>query len=393
MRRIGALALVAAVLLGSAPPAIADLRSELSDVRNRIEALRGQAGENRSARTDVANALLDAAAELELMVGALTEAESALAETEAEIAAAEAEIEGLRGRITQREARVAVLRAEQASLREAARDRVVELYMSAHEDAGLPPVPDELREARVGLAYAYRIQEAADLVIHNYEALRRDEEREVALLVGERAALETMATLLEEQRGEQAAYRDIVAVTAADVQARVADQRAQLDSIDRELAVIDGEIAALAREENRIRAVIASEQSAGGSAPGILLRPVPGAVSSPYGYRTHPIYGDRRLHTGWDMNGGCGTPIKAASAGRVFLAGWHGGYGNTIMIDHGGGMATLYAHQSSLGVSYGQQVTAGQVVGWVGTTGVSTGCHLHFEVRINGTPVDPAPYL
>jgi murein DD-endopeptidase MepM/ murein hydrolase activator NlpD len=393
MRRIGAFALVAAVLLGAAPPAVADLDSDLSNVRNRIEALRGQAGENRAARTDAANALLDAAAELEVMAAALAAAERVLLETDAEIARAEAEIAELRVRIAQREARVEVLQAEQAVLRDAARDRAVELYMSAHEDAGLPPMPDELHEARVGLVYAYRIQEAADVVLHNYEALRLDEEREVSLLVGERATLEATAELLEEQRAEQAAHREVVAAQAAEVQARVADQKAQLDRIDREIAALDGEIAALAREESRIRAVIAREQTAGGSSPGILLRPVPGAVSSPYGYRTHPIYGDRRLHTGWDMNGGCGTPIKAAAAGRVFLSGWHGGYGNTIMIDHGGGMSTLYAHQSSLGVSYGQQVTAGQVVGWVGTTGVSTGCHLHFEVRTNGTPVDPAPYM
>jgi murein DD-endopeptidase MepM/ murein hydrolase activator NlpD len=393
MRRIGALALVAAVLLGAAPPAVADLSSDLADVRNRIEALRGQAGENRSARTDAANALLDAAAELEVMAAALAEAESVLVETDREIARAEAEIEELRGRIAQREAWVEVLRAEQAVLRDAAQNRAVELYMSAHEDAGLPPTPDELNEARVGLAYAYRIQEAADVVLHNYEALRRDEEREMSLLVGERASLEATAALLEEQRVEQEAHREVVAAQATEVQVRVAEQKAQLDRIDREIAALDGEIAALAREESRIRAVIAREQTAGGSTPGILLRPVPGAVSSPYGYRTHPIYGDRRLHTGWDMDGGCGTPIKAASAGRVFLSGWHGGYGNTIMIDHGGGMATLYAHQSSLGVSYGQRVSAGQVVGWVGTTGVSTGCHLHFEVRINGTPVDPAPYM
>ncbi|HUG74665.1 MAG TPA: peptidoglycan DD-metalloendopeptidase family protein [Acidimicrobiia bacterium] len=136
--------------------------------------------------------------------------------------------------------------------------------------------------------------------------------------------------------------------------------------------------------------------SGAGSAPempAVLIRPVPGAVSSGYGYRTHPVYGGQRLHTGWDLRAGCGVPIKSGASGRVVLSGWYGGYGNTIIVDHGGGMATLYAHQSSLGASYNQQVSTGEIIGWVGTTGMSTGCHLHYEVRINGNPVDPTPYM
>ncbi|NIR42359.1 MAG: M23 family metallopeptidase, partial [Actinobacteria bacterium] len=138
---------------------------------------------------------------------------------------------------------------------------------------------------------------------------------------------------------------------------------------------------------------IEQEQSRAGTAPGSLLRPVPGGVSSGYGWRIHPIYGDSRLHTGWDMNASCGVPIKAGAGGRVFYSGWRGGYGNAVMIDHGGGLSTLYAHQSSIGVSYGDRVGAGEVIGWVGTTGTSTACHLHFETRVNGTPVDPIAYL
>ena len=104
----------------------------------------------------------------------------------------------------------------------------------------------------------------------------------------------------------------------------------------------------------------------------MLLRPVPGGVSSYYGYRIHPIYGDRRLHTGWDMNAGCGAPILASESGTVIFSGWKGGYGNAIIIDHGGGMSTLYGHQSRLGLSYGQSTTVGDVIGWIGTTGMST---------------------
>ena len=99
------------------------------------------------------------------------------------------------------------------------------------------------------------------------------------------------------------------------------------------------------------------------------------------------------MHNGWDMDAPHGAPIKAAKAGRVILSGVKGGYGNTVMIDHGGGFVTLYAHQSKLGVSVGETVGAGEVIGYIGSTGQSTGPHLHFEIRVNGSPVNPGTYL
>jgi murein DD-endopeptidase MepM/ murein hydrolase activator NlpD len=129
-------------------------------------------------------------------------------------------------------------------------------------------------------------------------------------------------------------------------------------------------------------------------APGKLLNPVPGApITSGFGPRIHPIYGDARMHTGVDIGAGSGASIRAAGDGVVVTAGTMSGYGNTTIIDHGGGLATLYAHQSSIGVSGGQRVAAGQAIGRVGCTGSCTGPHLHFEVRVNGDPVNPVPYL
>jgi len=121
--------------------------------------------------------------------------------------------------------------------------------------------------------------------------------------------------------------------------------------------------------------------------------PVVGSVTSEYGYRTHPVYGTRKLHSGLDVSAPRGTPIAAVQGGTVLMAGVQGGYGNVVIVDHGDGVSTLYAHMSKINVSKGQQVNRGDVVGLVGATGTATGNHLHFEVRINGEATNPRPYL
>ncbi|HEV3497477.1 MAG TPA: peptidoglycan DD-metalloendopeptidase family protein, partial [Actinomycetes bacterium] len=121
--------------------------------------------------------------------------------------------------------------------------------------------------------------------------------------------------------------------------------------------------------------------------------PVGGPVSSGFGTRVHPILGEVRMHTGLDYAAGTGVPIKAAGTGIVIWAGPRGGYGNAVIVDHRNGLATLYAHQSRVSATVGQKVSTGQVVGFVGQTGMSTGPHLHFEVRELGAPVDPRLYL
>lgn len=126
---------------------------------------------------------------------------------------------------------------------------------------------------------------------------------------------------------------------------------------------------------------------------GQLQRPSNGRITSSYGYRTHPIHGTRRMHTGVDMAAGYGAPIFAADDGVVVSASNRGGYGQTVVVNHGGGLATLYAHQSRFAVRAGQRVSRGQVVGYEGASGAVTGAHLHFEVRVNGQHRDPMPYL
>jgi murein DD-endopeptidase MepM/ murein hydrolase activator NlpD len=135
------------------------------------------------------------------------------------------------------------------------------------------------------------------------------------------------------------------------------------------------------------------EQGSSDAGSSVLSWPLPGNVTSGFGYRIHPIFHVGKLHTGIDLDGNTGDPIKAAALGVVVSAGWRGGYGKCVVLDHGGGLATLYAHQSVIMVSEGQTVKRRQVIGKVGSTGYSTGPHLHFEVRVDGSPVDPMKYL
>jgi murein DD-endopeptidase MepM/ murein hydrolase activator NlpD len=170
---------------------------------------------------------------------------------------------------------------------------------------------------------------------------------------------------------------------------------ASLESAHREYA---GEAAALAAQSSELAARIQAAQVAPERSPAAfavystqsasgLIWPVSGPVVSPFGMR----WG--RMHEGIDISAGSGTPIAAAAAGTVISAGWMGGYGNLVVIDHGGGLATAYAHLSGFAVGGGQSVSQGQVVGYVGCTGHCYGPHVHFEVRVNGAAVDPLGYL
>lgn len=127
--------------------------------------------------------------------------------------------------------------------------------------------------------------------------------------------------------------------------------------------------------------------------PGALLWPADGPLTSGFGPRAHPVTGAHRLHAGVDIGAPAGAPVRAAAPGTVTFAGSLGGYGTTVTIDHGGRISTLYAHQTTTTVTVGEQVRAGEIVGRVGSTGLSTGPHLHFEVSVAGTAADPLGWL
>ncbi len=170
---------------------------------------------------------------------------------------------------------------------------------------------------------------------------------------------------------------------------QIASERALYE---RQLAELEAESRAIAQRLRAMMETPAGRARADKRWSGRFILPVNGSISSRYGMRTHPIFGVRRMHTGIDIAAPHGTAIFAADSGVVVEAGYIRGYGNTVIIDHGGGVATLYAHCSAILVGVGQQVQRGQIIARVGSTGYATGPHLHFEVRINGDPVNPAEY-
>jgi murein DD-endopeptidase MepM/ murein hydrolase activator NlpD len=130
-----------------------------------------------------------------------------------------------------------------------------------------------------------------------------------------------------------------------------------------------------------------------GTAPGKIAFPAKGILTSSFGMRVSPITGVNMMHSGIDIGARAGVPVIAAGSGEILQASYMGGYGNAVLIYHGGGLATLYAHLSGFAVETGQQVKQGQIIGYVGSTGFTTGPHLHFEVRVNGIPVNPYKYF
>ena len=161
-----------------------------------------------------------------------------------------------------------------------------------------------------------------------------------------------------------------------------------------EAALKEQEAAEAAARAEIARLAQSSSSSGTQYSGGVMAVPAGGPITSYYGWRIHPVTGKQKLHTGMDFGAAYGTDIIAAEAGTVIVAGYNtGGYGNYVVIDHGGGVTTLYGHASSLCVSSGQYVSRGQVIAKVGSTGMSTGPHLHFEVLINGAHTDPLNYL
>jgi murein DD-endopeptidase MepM/ murein hydrolase activator NlpD len=199
---------------------------------------------------------------------------------------------------------------------------------------------------------------------------------------------------LEEQRERVRALMAETEERQATLRQNVGEKREILRRIMGERAVTEQAVRELEEDSAQIEGLIQRLQ--GGAVAGArglagFAMPVRGSFTSRFGFRTHPLFGRRHFHSGVDIAAPRGTPVRAAMDGTVLYAGWYGGYGKLVVLDHGGGLSTLYGHLSAILVNPGARVTRSQVIGRVGSTGYSTGPHLHYEVRRNGRPVDPLP--
>lgn len=205
--------------------------------------------------------------------------------------------------------------------------------------------------------------------------------------------------IAQEQASLDRSKRQLLAQQKA-IKKDIADNTKMINKLRTNRAFYERSENELARQSASLEAMIANRSPQTSSAVKVttgFIRPVGGPLTSPFGYRMHPIFKTRKFHTGIDIGSPMGTPIKASNSGKVIMAGWYGGYGKVVILDHGiirgQPITTLYAHMSSIGVSQGQMVKQGQVIGRIGSTGYSTGPHLHFEVRVKGQPRNPLNYI
>lgn len=205
--------------------------------------------------------------------------------------------------------------------------------------------------------------------------------------------IDAKAAEIQVEQQELARRQAEEAQDAVTERALLAEARAKRAELEDELDALQDDSSAIA---DRLRAL---SETVDGRARGLIafngkfVRPVPGGMTSGFGMRFHPILHRARLHTGCDFGAAVGTPIVSVASGTVVYAGTMRGYGNVVVVDHGGGVSTLYAHCSALLVSDGATVAQGQTIARSGSTGLSTGPHLHFEVRKNGVPVNPVGAL
>ena len=263
---------------------------------------------------------------------------------------------------------------------------------------------DALIAARSFSEFVERWEDLRLLIAANQRAVRARKAAEArvatieAELEGTRLQLQQQEQAQDEARSQLGSLADERRnlVSLAGMRRRsVATEVAEMEDLSAaEEASLEGLILERERElESQQRAAGIAGGGDHSGAAGTFSWPVTGTITSPFGWRSNPFGGAPEFHQGLDIAAPTGTTVTAAAGGTVIMAQWYGGYGNYILIDHGGGYSTGYGHLSAIYVTTGQSVQRGQAIGAVGSTGQSTGPHLHFEVRIAGKPVDPAPRL
>jgi len=205
----------------------------------------------------------------------------------------------------------------------------------------------------------------------------------------------TLQATLQREQAQLGAITTQTMVRRQEIAQQEQAKRAMLTRLQRERAAYEQMVRELEEDSKDLEVLILRVQTRSMPRPALtrglraLIWPARGAFTSGFGLRRHPIFGIRRMHTGVDIGAPRGAPVQAAADGRVIYTGWFGGYGKIVIIDHGGGISTLYAHLSQILTEEGRSVRQGEIIGRVGSTGYSTGPHVHFEVRVNGRPIDP----
>ncbi|MBD2523115.1 murein hydrolase activator EnvC [Nostoc sp. FACHB-133] len=265
--------------------------------------------------------------------------------------------------------------------------------------------------ASVGWAVLLQSENISDFISrrHQLKLVYQADEQILVKLNAQANLINQQKTGIEQQKNEIALIREQLLAQKVGYQTQAESQSELIQRLNSDRLALEAAQNQLERESKNLEVLIqqkvgearATEEAQTKTnsrtaiirGTGVMAYPSDASTSSPFGWRIHPILGYRRFHAGLDFAASYGSKIRAADSGRVIFAGWYGGYGRAVIIDHGNGITTLYGHTSELYVSEGQAVERGQAIGAVGSTGFSTGPHLHFEVRRNGTPVDPANYL
>ncbi|MBE9007324.1 peptidoglycan DD-metalloendopeptidase family protein [Fortiea sp. LEGE XX443] len=241
---------------------------------------------------------------------------------------------------------------------------------------------------------------------HQLKLLYQADQKILAKLNTQAIQINQQKTGVEQQKNEIALIRQQLLAQKADYQTQAQSQSELIQRLNSDRLALEAAENQLERDSQNLESLIQEKvadlegRSKTNSRTNILIRgtgmfayPSNAPTSSRFGWRVHPVLGYRRFHAGLDFAASYGSTIRAADSGTVIFAGWYGGYGRAVIIDHGNGVTTLYGHSSQLFVSEGQGVQRGQAIAAVGSTGLSTGPHLHFEVRRHGSPVNPADYL
>ncbi|NCJ07860.1 peptidoglycan DD-metalloendopeptidase family protein [Synechococcales cyanobacterium C] len=236
---------------------------------------------------------------------------------------------------------------------------------------------------------------------HQLKQVYAADQKVLVSLQQQRSAINDQKMLAELQKNQVALLKNQLLAQKSEFEAQAKAQSQLVSRLNADRQALEAAENQLVEDSRRLGIIIQQRLAVRTTLPGVdrilgtgqMGIPAQGPITSHFGWRQHPILGSSRFHSGTDFGAEHGSPIWAADAGFVIFAGWYGGYGNTVVLDHGNGLTTLYAHASEILVAEGQPVQKGQVIAAVGSTGLSTGPHLHFEVHRQGEPMDPLAFL